>query len=182
MACVGCAPAPQRDLFHEGEQLYLDGRYAEAAATFKQRLLEKPDDAGAHFYLGTCYLYDAQNNWLGIAQGELETALALFEKSGKASPVPRFDAEYFEIICHVNKAKIYLLLISSLVDNSIRYRDFRGGSLVPAILEKCEEEARLAEGVSATHPDVLWLKQALANIKAELGPMLRRQAAPQFSA
>ncbi|NUM55966.1 MAG: hypothetical protein HUU46_20185 [Candidatus Hydrogenedentes bacterium] len=184
-ACAACSPPPEKPgLFEEGERLYLEGNYSAAAQAFKSRLLEKPDDAGAHFYLGTCYLYDKKNNWLGIAQGELETALSLFERQGKVSPVPRFDAEYFEIICHVNKAKIYLLLVSLLIDNSIRYRDFRGGSLVPAIIEKCEEEARRAERVSATHPDVVWLRQELKKLTDEFGPMLRPRATPvpQFSA
>lgn len=113
----GCAKQPERNLFAEAEHLYLDQRYDEAVVLLKQHLARHPEDAGAHFYLGTCYLSSPKNGWLGIAQGELQTALALFERQGKINPIPRFnDSTYFELICHINLAKVYLRLILNIMD------------------------------------------------------------------
>jgi hypothetical protein len=185
---VSCSRAPERDLFKEGETLYQDGKYTAAARLFKKRLFEKPDDAGVHFYLGTCYLYRCirpnaaeasdpeskdPNNWLPIAQGELETALSLFGRQGKANPVPHFSsAEYFEMICHVNQAKICLYLINELLENPHRYKGIDLSTMLPSILKKCIEQADEAERVSPGHGDVIGLKKLIQTVIEEAGPAL----------
>ena len=179
--CVACSRAPERDLSKEGEVLYLKGEYTAAAEVFKRRLIQNPDDAGAHFYLGTCYLYDTNKNWLGIAQGELETALSLFERQGKVNPVPRFSAEYFEMICHLNQAKVYLVLIDELAKAPRQFGGVVPGSVIPKILEKCKEQADLAERVSPGNPDVVALKSLVRQLTEGAGPAPRPQIAPSFS-
>lgn len=188
-ACTHSAPLP--DFFKQGEDLYLKGDYAAAAEAFKKRLLQAPDDAGAHFYLGTCYLNDAVmssrkgrsggNFWLGIAQGELETALAVFERQGKVNPIPRFNAQYFEMICHVNQAKIYLHLLDLLSSDP---RLFRGlnASAVPGILQKCIEQAHLAEQVAPDNAEVAELKRLIDGISGAASPNTARPRGPSFSA
>ena len=145
LVCAACSRAPERDLFKEGETLFLNGEYDAAVEVFKQRLVQDPNDAGAHFYLGTCCFYNTDNNWLGIALGELETALSLFERQGKVNPVPRFSAEYFEMICHVNQAYIYYSLIGFLADNPRQF----GGVDARALAEDADPpqaEGRPREG------------------------------------
>ena len=175
---AGCARPQHVNYFQEGEDLYLKGEYDAAIDRFKLQLQQKPEDAGAHFYLGSCYLYAAQKNiggkdnaWLGIAQGELETALALFERGGKVNPVPRFDATYFEMICHINQAKIYLLLIQAIAQNPRLFVGVIPREAIPAFIEKCNEQAKLAEQVAPGNPDVEQLKMLLAAISGAVGPV-----------
>jgi len=150
--------------FAKAEQLYLDGNYENAIAAFKEFLLVQPEHAGAHWYLGTCYLYSQNQRWLGIAQGELETALALFERQGKVNPIPRFDATYFEMMCHINQAKIYLLLIDALTNDPRSMPGMNPQIVVPRLVAKCLEHSELADKVAPGHPDVIALRQLLAPI------------------
>jgi len=203
VAACACSRAPQRDLFAEGETLFLNGKYTEAAEVFRQRLLDNPNDAGAHYYLGTTYLYrfatnqsnapaapifGTNQNWLGIAQGELETAVSLFKRQGKTNPVPRFDtnttpefspAQYFEMICHVNQAKILLLLTQSILENPRTIRGLNPLTLLPGIIEKCQQQADEAERAAPGHPDVAGLKLQIEELVKVAGPMLRAPSVPQ---
>lgn len=178
LMCAACAPAPDSNLFEKGEALYLKQDYKAAADLFKQRLIQDPDDAGAHFYLGTCYLYDSNKDWLGIAQGELETALALYERHGKVNPVPRFSADYFEMICHVNQAKIHLYLMTELLNNTKKTPGVNPRALIPVILRKCMEQASEAERIAPGDPDVEALKQLIQEFVGTLSPALRPRPAP----
>ncbi len=163
LAALGasCANAPDPDLFAEGEKLYLEGEYDRTIVSFKAHLLKHPENAGSHWYLGTCYLFSSQQRWLGIAQGEFETALALFERQGKANPIPRFNAEYFEMMCHINQAKVYLLLMDSLAQNPRLFPGMDARVVIPGLLAKCKEHAELAEKVAPGNPDVEELKRIL---------------------
>jgi len=71
---------------------------------------------GAHFYLGTCYLSSEANAWLG-SPGRIADRARPFERQGKANPFPVSSATYFELICHINQAKIYLNLMITLVES-----------------------------------------------------------------
>lgn len=191
VAACACSRAPQRDLFKEGETLYLDGKYSEAADVLKQRLIENPDDAGAHYYLGNTYMSNCirpdktalsnsdmtPDRWLGIAQGELEVALELFKRQGKVSPIPRFDATYFEMMCHVTRAKIHFILLQSILDAPPNPRGPNMRSLVPGIIKKCAEEAEEAEKVS---PDAAEVRDLKKLIKAAIvDTSLQHPATPQ---
>ncbi|MDZ4860841.1 MAG: hypothetical protein SGI88_17835 [Candidatus Hydrogenedentes bacterium] len=167
-ACAAsCNRAPAPDFFAEGEELYLKGEYDEAIERFKGYLLADPDHAGAHWYLGTCYLYSSEHRWLGIAQGELETALALFNRQGKANPIPRFNETYFEMMCHINQAKIYLLLVETLIQNPRAFPGLDARAVIPGLLAKCAEHAGLADEVSPGNPDVVELKRILDRAAGE---------------
>ncbi|MCC6794381.1 MAG: hypothetical protein IT366_04625 [Candidatus Hydrogenedentes bacterium] len=189
VAACACSRAPQRDLFKEGETLYLDGKYSEAADVLKQRLIENPDDAGAHYYLGNTYMSNCirpdktalsnsdmtPDRWLGIAQGELEVALELFKRQGKVSPIPRFDATYFEMMCHVTRAKIHFILLQSILDAPPNPRGPDMRSLVPGIIKKCAEEAEQAEKVS---PDAAEVRELKELIKAAIADTALQRPAP----
>ena len=190
VAACACSRAPERDLFAEGETLYLDGKYTEAAEVLKQRLVENPDDAGAHYYLGSTYMSNCikpdqtalsnrdmpPDRWLGIAQGELEMALELFKRQGKVSPIPRFDATYFEMMCHVTRAKTHFILLQSILETPPNPRGPNMRSLVPGIIKKCAEEAEAAENVSPNAPEVRDLKTLIQAAIADTG--LHHPAAP----
>ena len=191
VAACACSRAPQRDLFKEGETLYLDGKYSEAAEVLKQRLIENPDDAGAHYYLGSTYMSNCirpdqtalsnsdmtPDRWLGIAQGELEVALELFKRQGKVSPIPRFDATYFEMMCHVTRAKIHFILLQSILDAPPNPRGPNMRWLVPGIIKKCAEEAEQAEKVSPDAAEVRELKELIKAAIADTS--LQHPTSPQ---
>lgn len=190
VAACACSRAQQRDLFKEGETLYLDGKYSQAAEVFKQRLLENPNDAGAHYYLGSAYMSNCirpdqaalsnrdmtPDRWLGIAQGELEMALELFKRQGKVSPIPRFDATYFEMMCHVTRAKTHFILLQSILDAPPNPRGPNMRSLVPGIIMKCAEEAEAAEKLSPNAAEVRELKELIKAAIANTG--LQRPVPP----
>ena len=87
--------------------------------------------------------------------------ILLFNRQGKVNPIPRFNETYFEMMCHINQAKIYLLLIDSLVQNPKAFPGLDARAVIPGLLEKCREHAALAEKVSPGNPDVEQLKQIL---------------------
>ncbi len=162
-------PSEQEDLFAKGEALYLDQHYDDAIAAFKKYLLDHPDQAGAHFYLGTCYMGSKDNRWLGIAQGELQTAIALFERQGKVSPIPRFNATYFELIGHINLAKIYLNLVFTIIENmpqNMAHIDKR--QAIALTLDKCEEQYEIVKKIKPDHPDVKWLRNQIDTLRKTL--------------
>jgi hypothetical protein len=93
------------DHLARADYLLREARYSDGAEAAKQHLLRHPEDAGGHFLLGRAFL---TTNNLVLAQGEFETALHFFYKNGKQNPLPRFeDAEYFELICHIEMTKVF---------------------------------------------------------------------------
>jgi tetratricopeptide (TPR) repeat protein len=106
-ACCGREPTPEtlRAQFDEAERLSRSGEYGKAQALLKDYLLYRPDDAGAHYYLGrTYFLYEEFRPVM--AEGEYQTALRLFIGQGRRSPIERFEPAYFEMICNVDSAKV----------------------------------------------------------------------------
>ncbi len=163
-----CSRPPEEDLFATGETLYLDQRYNEAIDAFKRFLLDNPNHAGAHFYLGTCYFASDDNRWLGIAQGELLTAIALFERQGKVSPIPRFDDTYFELISHINLAKIYLGLVLTIVEDRSSLPGLDRRKAVALSLEKCEEQYEIVKEIAPENSDVIWLRDQIDTLRRAL--------------
>jgi tetratricopeptide (TPR) repeat protein len=98
-----------------GELLCLEKKFDEAIPVLKQYLANHPDDSGSHFYLGVCFLA-CKKPWLVIAQGEIETALYLFNKQGKKSSIERFADVYFEQRCYIESAKVYLRQFDILLE------------------------------------------------------------------
>lgn len=114
VAGFGCGSSEPPPTLAGVEYLYLEGDYQGAVAAAKERLLEYPGDAGAHFYFGSAQMAITEP-WVPLlAMGELETALALFERGGKVSPIDRFGDTYFELRCHLDIAKVGLRHLLSL--------------------------------------------------------------------
>ena len=102
------SPTEQQALFERGETHIREAEWMEARNVLKEFLLYNPDHAGAHFYLGRAYLW-SEDFRPAIAAGEMQTALQRFIENGRSSPIERFGPKYFEMICHVELAKVYLL-------------------------------------------------------------------------
>jgi tetratricopeptide (TPR) repeat protein len=159
LALTGCS----RDdgSLEDAERVYLAGRYDEAVPLLKEYLLRHPDDAGAHFYLGSSYLLQ-DDPWLTLAEGEIETALALFERSGKVSPIPRFSDTYFELRCYLELAKVYFKLILFLGDN-------RGSpQWIAMITERCDEILASARQVDPDAPEVKQLEELIGGVRRSI--------------
>jgi tetratricopeptide (TPR) repeat protein len=103
---AGCS-RPQPDLNGQARALLDQSRWDDAIGLLKRQLLERPDDAAAHFYLGRCYL-NGSVFYPGAAEGEFETALRLFAGQGRRSPIDGYNDQYFELRCHLELAKVYL--------------------------------------------------------------------------
>lgn len=158
LAAAGCGNAPPpRDLLADAEFLVLEQRYTEAIPLLKQRLLEAPRDAGAHFYLGRCYL-EGGEKWLGIAAGEFETALQIFLQSGKTSPIERYPDAYFEFACHMYKGKAYMHRLIFVVESP-------AARSIPPAIRHAEARASFAgmqaaaEAMEAINPGAPELEQ-----------------------
>lgn len=184
LLCAACGHPPQEDLFKKGEALYLDQRYDDAIAVFKQFLLDHPESAGAHFYLGTCYFASEKNRWLGIAQGELETAIAQFERQGKVNPIPRFrDATYFELIAHINLAKTYIrLALTVLQSPPPKMQGLNRRAAIALLLDKCDEQYQIVKKIAPDHPDVKWLRGQIDDFRQTLSIPRRPAGLPAAAA
>lgn len=178
LALASCEKAPEEDLFAKAETHYLDKHYDEAIDLFKQFLLDHPDHSGAHFYLGTCYFASDDNRWLGIAQGELETAIALFERQGKVSSISRFNATYFELISHISLAKIYLGLVFTIVEDSAQIPGLDRRQAAGMALDKCDEQYEIVKKIDPDHGDVLWLRNQIDKMRGALSIPRRPASAP----
>ncbi len=155
----GCGKQAQtEDLFSKGEFAYLEAQYDEAILKFKAHLLERPNDAGAHLYLGESYLLKKSPS-LVIAQGEIETALDLFNRNGGKNPIKRFgSAKYFELRCHLSLAKIRLRQILLLVELGQVWR-------IPPLIERCRDELDAASALAPDSPDVGNLRKVLDQVR-----------------
>ena len=105
-ACSGPeSPEEPVDLFAQGEFLCREARWGEARDVLRAFLVEHPEHAGAHFYLGRSYLLWEEDFRPAIAEGELQTALALYRESGEHH-IERFPDDYFVLICDIESAKV----------------------------------------------------------------------------
>lgn len=114
---VGCPreQAPTRDLVQEADALLRDQKWSEARALLKEHLLLHPHDAGAHFLLGRSHLVGL-NFRPFIAEGEYETAIACYLSKGRVNTIKRFkDDGYFEMMCHIEAAKVQDRIIGTLL-------------------------------------------------------------------
>jgi hypothetical protein len=179
-ACFGCQDTSDRGLLQEAESLLLNAQWEPAIPLLKQHLLSYPDDAGAHFYLGRCYL-NAESDvpMMVFALGELETALHLFKERGQPNTIERFSDTYFELICHLERTKVYLkqadfVLMQAEISPHIRREILEG------ILDRCDEALATARGLEPGSPDVRNLEGILRRLRQNLGlPRgARRQLTP----
>lgn len=113
-AAAGCpAPTPGPEMLDRADALCREGQWLPATETLKYYLMHHPEDAGAHFLLGRCYLYLQH---LVLAEGEFETARHYFTAGGRENPLPRFEsADYFEMMTYIEISKVYLQQIQLMM-------------------------------------------------------------------
>ena len=156
---AGCGTALDeqelQSLFDQGEFMCREARWNEARVVLKKFLLHRPNHAGAHFYLGRAYLF-SDDFRPAIAEGELQTALELFIQGGRISPIERFGHDYFELICNVESAKVFLLHTEYLL--------LQGAppEAVKPLLERAAHYAHEADAVMPGTKDVKLLEEAIA--------------------
>lgn len=154
----GCDTGPSRAelqaLFDEGEFLCREARWDEAREVLRKFLLHNPDHAGAHFYLGRAYLFSTDFR-PAIAEGELQTALQRFIDGGRQSPIDRFGPDYFEMICHVEIAKVYLLQIDLFQSMGASPRALQG------LYQRAVDSTQRAKAIIPGSKDVADLEEIL---------------------
>jgi hypothetical protein len=164
--CSGKASGEKADLMAEAEFLVREARWADAIPVLKDHLILHPEDSGAHFYLGRCWLNAPEFNgregpWLVLAEGELQLALQLFEKQGGVSTIERFNDRYFELICHVERAKIYLKQLQFLAGSNGVIR----GRTAEGIMENLRQAVADARAVNPDAAEVRSLEQLLRSLQ-----------------
>jgi hypothetical protein len=168
IAAAGCSGPPKahyEDLSAQAEFLVLEERWAEAIPVLSESLLLHPEDPGAHFYLGRCWLNVAKFNdrpgpWLVPAEGELRLARQLFLAQGKHSPIARFSDTYFEVICNIERAKVYLRQLTVVAEHP---RQLAGATL-ESILSSLQQAIDDAKAVDPTAPEVIQLENLLKSL------------------
>lgn len=108
---ISCAPErPVVDydaMFAEAEILVLDAEWYKAHNLLREFLKANPNHPGAHFYLGRSYLFLEDDFRPRIAEGELQTALALYNENGGEFYIERFTSpNYFPMMCNIESAKV----------------------------------------------------------------------------
>jgi len=167
---VSCGPAPYdrpettglkgEDLFKHAEYLCLEQRWDEAIPMLKAFLVENPSHAGAHFYLGRCFMLSPEP-WLAIAEGEFQTALHFFIESGRKLPIQRFNApSYFEMMCHIETGKIYYEQVAKLIE-------LRGDSpsSIRELIGKFQTATEEAKKAAPDAPEVAQMEERLDELK-----------------
>ena len=152
---VSCSQSSSSDInydamFHDAEQLILEAKWREAHFLLRIFLKENPSHPGAHFYLGRSYLFLADDFRPTIAEGELQTALALYRENGNNSFIDRFDSpNYFEIICNMESTKVAMKEYAFLLEFNAH----------PTIMQDSLQRARFyveeARKVAPNNKDVL---------------------------
>lgn len=112
----------EQDLFARGEFLCREARWDEARLVLREFLLDNPEHPGAHFYLGRSYLLWQDDFRPAIAEGELQTALALYRENGGTHHIERFSNDYFELICNMESAKVCFKQFTLLLDTGVPAR------------------------------------------------------------
>jgi tetratricopeptide (TPR) repeat protein len=170
---AACGSAPEQDLLGQAEHSYLEGNYEEAIPLLKRHLSSNPNDVAGHFYLGSCYVLASESFHLTIARGELETALALYQRSGaETSPIERFSsAKYFELRCHLELGKVLFRQVLFMVENRWPY------AIVQETVRECEETLADARRLNPDSDDVKELETIIRNLKLDLGGRSHGRAA-----
>jgi len=174
--CQGRSEPSPQDLMAQAEFLVREARWADAIPVLKEYLCANPEDSGAHFYLGRCWLNVAEFNnrqgpWLVLAEGELRLAVQLFEQHGRVSTIERFSNEYFETICHLERAKVYLRQLAFLAGNRGRL----AGATAHSVIADLRQAVADAKAIDADSPDVWAFEKLLSSLEE---PPVQRPAEP----
>lgn len=158
---AGCTRAPRRDLLQEGEKLCLNQQWVLARDILKTHLVANPYDAGAHYYLARCYLASSFFR-PAIAEGELRTALKLFLENDRESTIERFDPDYFELICHVDLAKVQLRQIDFASAYGASYDHLEG------LFERCTVHLEAARAINPDAAEIDFIEAHIQRLKNKL--------------
>lgn len=159
LGLAGCSEPDYDALFEQAETHCLEQEWDEASVLLKEILLVNPNHAGAHYYLGHCYL-NAEDFRPHIAEGEFQTAVHIFMQTDRKSPINRFSDEYFEFICHISSAKVVLSAIQDLAEDGVPLRRLQG------LLQQAQQYSDTADAVIPYAQEVQNLNALIDAMKA----------------
>lgn len=159
LCAAGCARTPSGEHLREAGALCKQGQWDEAIPLLKRHLLDCPEDVTAHFLMGRCYL-NGHPPCHAVAEGEFLLALKLFKLNGKHTPIAEYSDAYFELRCHLELAKVYLLQLGAA-------RAFGAPpGHIRALISKCRKEAETARRMEPGSDDVKELERLLIEMRA----------------
>lgn len=158
-----CEPAGPDVSFEQTEFLVLEGKYDEAIPALKEFLLVHPDHSGAHYYLGRAYAAAHESFWLTLAAGEIETALALYQRQGRKSAIERYSDKYFELTCHYELIRVRMKQVTFLMGIGAP-RD-----TIVLHLQKAEEQLSQARLIDPESKDIQNLTEGINAYRKALG-------------
>jgi tetratricopeptide (TPR) repeat protein len=164
-AACSRVPIDSANTLRQTEPLLAQQQWDAAIPLLKQRLLERPRDAAAHFYLGRCYL-NGSRPALGVAEGEFQVALSLFLEGGKRSPITEFSDHYFELRCYLEMAKARL--------RQLQFAMAVGASptVIHQLIQRCQEIANQAKQVAPEAVEVKQLQEIINSLQRPSIPPL----------
>ncbi len=177
---ASCEKAVEDGIPPQAVSLCEQGEYDEMIPLLKDYLLRNPNDAAAHFYLGRGYLHSPDSFRPEHAKGEFRTALNLFLRNGKQSPIDGFSSQYFEMMCHIERAKVPLRLIRESLGLAAWL-----WMLTPYLeecLEECKPDLEAAREIAPESKDVKDLEELIKIVSDIIGEGRRppRQASVGF--
>lgn len=153
-------------LLERADALLLQARPMEALPLAKAYVAAFPEDASGHLLLGACYRISTPD-WLMLADGEFETAAALFKRTGRRGALSRFtDDKAFRIALYRFRALVDMRWTLDAINRNVKEE------YVHKLARRCAEHVE--EGLSLNPEDA-----ELLQMRSALGAYLDTGARPE---
>lgn len=103
IALTACTPVQPPSAIFEAETLCAERKWDEAFPLIRSFLMDHPDHPGGHLLLAQYYLRSA-DPWPYVAEGEVNTAMSLFEQNDNQAGLELTPDENFVGECEVDLA------------------------------------------------------------------------------
>jgi len=173
LAGCGVTPPTAGELANTVMELGKANRWADAMPLAKQLVLAYPDAPGGHYLLGKAYLHRPDPQLLH-AEGEFETALALFERTQSLDAVLESNADAFALALYRDLALVDFRWI----------REAMGFNLPPTLIRDklLEAKANVEKGLKI-NPQEAFLLEMQTTVHDYLeGPFKNIGAPPKATA
>lgn len=145
-------------LLEQADAIFSANRPAAALPLVREYLCRHPDDASAHYLLGACYRA-VNPPELTLADGELETALACFQRTGRRGALKRFDSDRdFELFAHRGRALVGFAWLREAMDRGVR------SEYLVKLARECLEHVEAGLRLDPEHVELKEMKETLEGI------------------